>query len=157
VCDDLRVADLLPEDRSSLEDLMCLSPSPAPSRAPRRLRAVHVAALVLVAAAGAGAWLVLARGGGEGASPPRAAPGVPQPGPSATPARVSFVVSGVDSCLRMRVRPSTRAPILDCLQPGVRLLSDGRHATREGRVWRHVYDHLRKRWAWGAAEFLTPA
>lgn len=149
--------DIPPEERASLEDLVRLSPSPAPPSPPRRLRTVHVAVLALAAVAGLVAWLVLSRGGGEPARAPRAAPRAPQPGPTVTPARVFYVVSGVDSCLRMRVRPSTRAPVLDCLQSGVRVLSDGRHATREGRVWRHVYDHLRKRWAWAASEFLTPA
>lgn len=148
-----------PDEASHLGDLARLSPVPPSGEPPPWQRALRTLGFLLLAGALIGGpWYLVTRDTGGSAVEVRASPAPPPPSPTPSPTPpVFYEITGVDSCLRMRARPSTRAPVIDCLRPGLRLRGDGRTAEREGHLWYHVYDHLKKRWAWAAGEYLRPA
>ena len=63
---------------------------------------------------------------------------------------------GVDNCVRLRATPGTTGELLDCLQPGTRLESDGQTQEASGLLWRHVHFARRNLDGWIADRYLKP-
>ena len=122
--------------------------------------AVFLVPLVVLAAV---PWLILTRFVHTSPNPkPTAAISVshtpsPSPSKSTSAAKGSYEVSnltGAGSCLRIHSEPGTSTPVIDCLQAGVVLSSDGQTADADGRAWLHVHDSYKKKDGWAAGSYL---
>lgn len=77
----------------------------------------------------------------------------PAPTPAPPTLRVggSAVVTGVDTCLNVRVTPGQGARSVACLRQGVTIFIDGGPSSADGYQWWHVRDL-----GWAAADWLRP-
>jgi hypothetical protein len=147
------------EQRVDLTGLNRLSDRPPPPKGERAIRVARGLSVLLLAIAAAGLpWYFVTRGGND----KPAARGSSSPTASASPTATSTAASTYEvfnvgkACLNIRQDPSTSAVRIDCLTNGVRLTSDGKTQEAEGRLWRHVYDKLKKMWGWAADQYLKP-
>jgi hypothetical protein len=146
-----------PEERIDLTGLSRLSDRPPPPKGEGAIRAARGVSVLLLAIAAAGLpWYFVTRGSGKPEPRPSPTPtrttASPSPSPSGSPG--TFEVYGVANCLRIRPQPTTAAAQIDCVQSGFQLTSDGKTQVSEGRLWRHVYDKLVKKWGWAADQYL---
>jgi len=145
------------EHRADLTGLTRLSDRPPPPKGERAIRVVRGLSILLLAIAAAGLpWYLVTRGGSEKPGAKRSPTPTVSPSPSPSPSLVAgnYEVTGVDKCLHIRKQPSTQAPVIDCLTKGFPVRSDGKTQTADGRLWRHVYDKLKKSWGWAADQYL---
>lgn len=149
-----------PEERVDLTGLGRLSDKPPPPRGESAIRVARALSVLLLAVAAAGLpWYFVTRGADTNedarrgpARPP--ASSSPSPSPGAT--TKTYEIFNVEDCLNIRSEPSTQATRIDCLTKDFRLTSDGKTQEAGGRLWRHVYDPLKKMWGWAADEYLKP-
>ena len=144
------------EERIDLTGLSRLSDQPPPPKGEKTIRVVRGLSILLLAIAAAGLpWYLVTRGKGSPAPGPTATHSPsPSASPTPTPTPANYEASVKGMCLNIRAEPSTTAERLDCVQNGFPLRSDGRTRTAEGRLWRHVYDKLTKKWGWAADQYL---
>jgi hypothetical protein len=153
-----------PEERVDLTGLSRLSDKPPPPKGENAIRIARALSVLLLAVAAAGLpWYFVTRGGdtnGDAGGPGPRQPGATSPSPSPTATTVTYEIVNVgdqpDDCLNIRAEPSTQSKRLDCLTKDVRLTGDGKTQEGGGRLWRHVYDPLKKMWGWAADEYLKP-
>lgn len=154
-----------PEDRMDFESLERLSPNAPPPREKRGSAATKaVAFLVPLIVLAAVPWILVAKFFKNtttvptpvvSASSPSPSPSVSL-SPSAAPGRGTYEVTGLqgESCLRIHTAPGTGTPVIDCLQAGIRVTSDGRNAEADGLPWLHVHDPVIKKDGWAASTYL---
>lgn len=144
------------EHRIDLTGLSRLSDQPPPPKGEKTVRLVRGLSILLLAIAAAGLpWYLVTRGNkspAPGPSASRSSSPSPSPSPTLSPANYEASVTG--HCLNIRAEPSTTAERIDCVQNGFLLRSDGKTRTAEGRLWRHVYDKLTKKYGWAADQYL---
>jgi hypothetical protein len=149
-----------PEERVDLTGLTRLSDRPPPPKGERAIRGVRVVSILLLAIAAAGLpWYFATKGGGrpDASRSPAPTPTTASPSPSPSAKAGTYEVFGVgNACLNIREQPSTSAVRMDCLTNGFQVTSDGKTEVAEGRLWRHVYDKLKKKWGWAADQYLKP-
>jgi len=160
------VSDLEPpgpesaEERVDLTGLTRLSDRPPPPKGERAIRVARGLSVLLLAIAAAGLpWYFVTRGGNDKPGARGSVSGSPSasPSPTSTHKASAFEVYGVGkACLNIRQDPSTSAVRIDCLTNGFRITSDGKTQEAEGRLWRHVYDKLKRMWGWAADQYLKP-
>jgi hypothetical protein len=146
-----------PEERVDLTGLTRLSDRPPPPKGEGAIRVARGLSILLLAIAAAGLpWYFVTRGGGkpDARRSPTPTPSTASPSPSPSGSPGTFEVFGVKNCLNIREDPSTGAVRLDCVTTGFQLTSDGKTEVAEGRLWRHVYDKLIKKWGWAADQYL---
>jgi hypothetical protein len=146
-------------ERADLTGLSRLSDRPPPPRGEGSARVIRGVSILLLAVAAAGLpWYFLTKTDKKPivSSTPSGSPS-PSASSTASPAATpgTYEVFGVENCLRIREKPSARAPIVDCINSGVRVESDGVVQEAEGRLWRHVRDPFKeKKYGWSADQYL---
>lgn len=150
-----------PEDRVDLTGLSRLSERPPPPRGESAVRVVRALSILFLAVAAAGLpWYFVTRSSDDGkrpsSSPTSSQTPTSTPSPSPTASAGTFEVFGVENCVNFRAEPSTSSTRLDCLIPGIRLVSDGQTQQAEGRLWRHVTYERKKLSGWIADQYLKP-
>lgn len=148
------------EERADLTGLSRLSDRPPPPRGERAVRVIRALSVLLLAIAAAGLpWYFLTRTNPSvTVQPPPTATASPSPTSTASPTPVSatYEVADVGVCLRIREEPGRNQPVLDCVNAGVRLKSDGQTREADGLLWRRVFDRFKKSWGWAADQYLKP-
>jgi hypothetical protein len=167
LCEDACVSEIEPpepesvEHRVDLTGLTKLSDRPPPPKGERAIRVARGLSVLLLAIAAAGLpWYLVTRGGNDKPKAGGSVSVTPSASPTATStakASAYEVFNVGKACLNIRQDPSTSAVRIDCLTNGYRLTSDGKTEEAEGRLWRHVYDKLKKMWGWAADQYLKPA
>lgn len=157
VSDDPKIPGESAEQRVDLTGLSRLSDQPPPPKGEKTIRLVRGLSILFLAIAAAGLpWYLVTRSN-KGSPPPgpsQSHSASPSSRPTATPTPANYEASVTGHCLNIRAEPSTTAERLDCVQNGFPLRSDGQTRTSEGRLWRHVYDKLTKKWGWAADQYL---
>ena len=148
------------EHRADLSGLGRLSERPPPPRRERAAPVVRGLSILLLAIAAAGLpWYFFTQIGDDptvqGTAPPTGSASE-TPTPSPTQSAATYEVFGVDNCVRLRATPGTTGELLDCLQPGTRLDSDGQTQEASGLLWRHVHFARRNLEGWIADRYLKP-
>jgi hypothetical protein len=155
-----------PEDRldySSLERFSANAPPPREKRGSALTKAIAVLAPLIILAAVP--WILVTRFLKESATRPEptvsASPtpsASPSPSESASPAlgKGTYVVSGLQgaACLRIHTTPGTGTPIVDCLQAGIEVTSDGQSAEADGLPWLRIHDPIVRKDGWAASTYL---
>ena len=148
------------EERIDVTELSKLTDRPPPPKGERAIRVARGVSVLLLAIAAAGLpWYFVTRGGAKGVPtrPPTSSPTRPTPTASPSLKAGSYEVYNVGTvCLNIRGEPSTTSKPIDCLTAGFRVMSDGHTQVAEGRLWRRVYDKLKKSWGWAADQYLKP-
>lgn len=65
-----------------------------------------------------------------------------------------YEIVGTVSCVRIRVEPSTSAQPISCVNPGVRVNSDGEIKEQSGFAWLHVEDPASSQYGWIATKYV---
>lgn len=138
------------------------SSGPPPPRHERAASVGRAIGFVVAATALIGApWWFLTRGPSEDfLNPTKPPPGAVRPMPTAkgTPTVAAeagrYLVSSKGACVRIRQHPTLDGEILDCLQSGIEVTSDGQTASADGYDWIRVRDPIARVWGWTARDFL---
>jgi hypothetical protein len=158
-----------PEDRIDFESLERLSPgAPPPKEKHGSAGTKAVAVLVPLIILAAVPWILVTRflkdttvkePAVASASPSPSASASPSPSPSVAAGKGTYVVTGLEgaSCLRIHSAPGTGTPVIDCLQAGIEVTSDGQNAEANGLPWLHVHDPIVNKDGWAAATYLRKA
>jgi hypothetical protein len=154
--------DRPPEERIDFASLEKLSPTaPPPKEKSGSGITKAVAFLVPLVILAAVPWVLLTK---VFKTPERAPSPVverthsppPSASPTTNPAKGTYEVSGLHgaSCLRIHVRPGTGTAVIDCLQTGLQVTSDGQTAKADSYPWLHVHDPIKRADGWAAATYL---
>jgi hypothetical protein len=154
-----------PEDRidfASLERLSAGAPPPREKQGSALTKAVAVLVPLVVLAAVP--WILVTKFLKDSAapeptvsaSPSAAPPASASPSPSVAAGKGTYEITGLEgaSCLRIHSAPGTGTPVIDCLQAGIQVTSDGRSAEANGLPWLRVHDPIVKKDGWAAATYL---
>lgn len=152
-----------PEDRFDFSDLERLSASAPPPKERRGSPLTKaVAFLVPLIVLAVVPWLLLTRFMRTTPPTPKPSPSVTvsttasaSPSPSPVLGKGTYQVTGLSACLRVHATPGTGTEIIDCLQPGIQVTSDGLTGEADGLMWLYIHDPIINKNGWAASQYLT--